>query len=32
MEIEGNGRDGSAFTPFYIHVCCMQREVMVRDE
>ena len=30
MEIEGsNGREGSAFTRFCIHVCCTQRKVIV---
>ena len=30
MEIKGsNGREGLAFTRFYVHVCCVQREVIV---
>ena len=24
-----NGREGSAFTRIYVHVCCVQREVIV---
>ena len=32
MEIEGsNGREGSAFTRFYVHVCCVQREESVGE-
>ena len=30
MEIKrSNGREGLAFTRFYVHVCCEQREVIV---
>ena len=26
---DGNGREGLAFSRFYVHVCCVQREVML---
>ena len=30
MEIKcSNGREGLAFSRFYVHVCCVQREVIV---